>query len=67
MQPPVTSPYMTTKDLAALWKVSTRTIKRMHPILPAPIRIGRSLRWHKDKILRWEMNHRERFSNAGVQ
>ena len=57
MKPEMTneSEFLTEGDLAALLKVSVRTIQRMvrQPCFPAPIRIGRCRRWSKVKVLEY--------------
>lgn len=45
----------TVKQVAATLKVSVRQVHRlsMEGLMPAPIRLGGSIRWSKDEILSW--------------
>lgn len=45
-------------DLARLMQVSVRTVWRLRSSssLPAPIRVGRSVRWNRDEIEQWMAN-----------
>jgi len=46
---------LTAKDLAQLLSLSNRTVWKLSVTdrLPAPIRIGRSVRWSSREIARW--------------
>jgi predicted DNA-binding transcriptional regulator AlpA len=43
---------LSARDLARLWGISVRTIRRLHRAgkLPRPVRIGRAVRWRKKEI-----------------
>jgi len=49
-------PRLTRTELAAFWRVSTRTIDRWaaNGRCPAPVRIGNRLLWRRDEVLAWE-------------
>jgi predicted DNA-binding transcriptional regulator AlpA len=51
----VPSPLLTVDDLAALLKVSPRTIWRMRSCcqLPKPVKVGGGVRWRQSDIESW--------------
>lgn len=43
------------KEVAALLSVSVRSVWRLRDAgdLPAPVRVGKLIRWRRDALLRW--------------
>ncbi|HBI46899.1 MAG TPA: hypothetical protein DDY78_29205 [Planctomycetales bacterium] len=48
----MTRPLMTTKDICNLYKITRFTVPKWvrANLLPAPIRMGRALRWDADQV-----------------
>ncbi len=53
--------FLSIQELAKRYRVSTKTIYTMkkHGRLPAPLRVGRSVRWDMNDITEWEKNAKE--------
>ena len=53
--------FLSIQELAKRYRVSTKTIYTMKKAgrLPAPLRVGRSVRWDMNDIPEWEKNAKE--------
>lgn len=54
-EPPVGALLITADELATLLGLSARTVWRMHSAgrLPAPVKLGRAVRWRQKEIDAW--------------
>lgn len=72
MQTTTDKELLTVKDVAAMLSVSQRQVWKLHASgrIPAPVRLGRSVRWAKNGIARWlelQCPTRERFEAETLQ